>query len=118
MTAPHTEYGKAIGDRVEVALTPADGFGEPDPELQCTDDIGNVPPEPRRCGAQLQAQNDKGETLDFRVTRIDADKLTVDANHPLAGQTVTFAVTIVAIRDATPDEIRAGHPDGPPATLV
>lgn len=36
---------KTIGDRVEVTLTPADGFGKPDPELQFTDDIGNVPPE-------------------------------------------------------------------------
>lgn len=39
--------GKGDGDRVEVILTPADGFGDPKPELMFTDDIANVPPEHR-----------------------------------------------------------------------
>jgi FKBP-type peptidyl-prolyl cis-trans isomerase SlyD len=56
----------------------------------------------------------------FIVTDIADDKLTVDANHPLAGQNVTFEVTVVGIRDATADELRAGRPqslDGAPASL-
>jgi FKBP-type peptidyl-prolyl cis-trans isomerase SlyD len=46
----------------------------------------------------------------FRVTGIENGKLTVDANHPLAGQTVTFVVTVQDIRDATDDERKAGRP--------
>ncbi len=42
--------------------------------------------------------------------RIENDKLTVDANHPLAGQTVKFRVTICDVRDASPVELRAGQP--------
>jgi FKBP-type peptidyl-prolyl cis-trans isomerase SlyD len=44
------------------------------------------------------------------VTRIEDGKLTVDANHPLAGQTVKFIVTIVGVRPATLDEIANGIP--------
>ena len=105
--------GCAIGDKVTVSLAPAQAFGAHKPELTFTDDIDNVPTELRRSGAQLEAENDKGETLTFVVTRIDNGKLTIDANHPLAGQHVTFIVTVNDIRDATPEEIRAGRPGAP-----
>lgn len=102
--------GKKIGDRVEVSLNPQEGFGELDPELSFTDDIENVPPEYRRIGAEVEFQNERGETMQFRVSRIADGKLTVDANHPLAGQTVTFLVNVVNIRDASMDEIVSGLP--------
>jgi FKBP-type peptidyl-prolyl cis-trans isomerase SlyD len=60
-----------------------------------------VPPELRRLGASLEAQNASGEMLTFVVKRIENGKLTVDANHPLAGQTVKFRVTVRDVRDAT-----------------
>lgn len=55
-------------------------------------------------------RNDRGEEMLFRVTRIENGRLTVDANHPLAGQTVKFVVTIVAERPASLDEIANGMP--------
>ena len=102
--------GRAIGDRVVVQLSPADAFGEHDPKLTFTDDIDNAPVELRRVGAEFEAQNAKGESIVLVVTRVEADKITVDANHPLAGQTITFEVTVRDIRDATPEEIRNGRP--------
>lgn len=102
--------GKSVGDRVEVMLPPADGFGDPKPELMFTDDIANVPPEHRHLGSEVTFQNERGEEMLFRVTRIENGKLTVDANHPLAGQTVKFIVTIVAVRPASLDEIANGMP--------
>lgn len=103
--------GHRVGDSVEVELNPADGFGQPDPGLIFTDDIGNVPPEYRTLGALVEFENDAGEAMQFYVTKIADGKLTIDANHPLAGQTVTFKVNIVAIRDATLDEIANGKPE-------
>lgn len=103
--------GHAVGDTVEVELNPAEGFGEPDPGLTFTDDIANVPPEYRALGAIVEFENDAGEAMQFRVTKIADGKLTIDANHPLAGQTVVFKVNIVAIRDATLDEIANGKPE-------
>lgn len=102
--------GMDVGDKVEVLLPPQDGFGEHKPELTFTDDIGNVPPQHRQLGSEVTFENDRGEQMMFRVTRIENGRLTVDANHPLAGQTVKFVVTIVALRPATLDEIANGMP--------
>lgn len=102
--------GRQAGDKVEVLLPPRDGFGEHKPELTFTDDIENVPPEHRRLGSEVLFENERGEEMQFRVTRIENGKLTVDANHPLAGQTARFVVTIVGVRPATLDEIANGVP--------
>lgn len=105
--------GHVVGDKLEVVLTPESGFGVHDPSLTFTDDIANVPSEFRKIGAELEAKNEKGESMKFFVTQIDQEqgKVTVDANHPLAGQTVKFNVTITEIRDATSDELKNGRPD-------
>jgi FKBP-type peptidyl-prolyl cis-trans isomerase SlyD len=109
--------GRRVGERVTVTLAPEESFGRHDPGLTFTDDVENVPPELRRLGARLEAQNARGEILTFVVTRIEDGKLTVDANHPLAGQTITFDVKVEDVRDATADEIRAGRPGHGPVTL-
>ncbi len=44
------------------------------------------------------------------VTHVADGKITVDANHPLAGQTVTFDVTVRDIRDVTSEELKLGRP--------
>lgn len=100
--------GKRIGDRVEIILPPEDGFGERDPELSFTDDIENVPPQFRQVGAQVQMSNEAGDTKTFYVTSIEEGKLTVDGNHPLAGQNAVCVVNILNIREATQDELRNG----------
>ncbi len=100
--------GRRVGEKVSVTLAPEDGFGLHDPGLTFTDDLENVPEQFRHVGAQLQAQNAKGESLNFIVTHVGEKQVTVDANHPLAGQTVNFEATVAAIRDATPDEARSG----------
>jgi len=109
--------GKRSGDSIEATLSPEEGFGPHDPALTFTDDLENVPPELRHLGASLEAQNAKGEMLTFVVKHIENGKLTVDANHALAGQTVKFRVTIFDVRNATPDELRAGQPGASGATL-
>jgi FKBP-type peptidyl-prolyl cis-trans isomerase SlyD len=48
-----------------------------------------------------------------RVVQADANTVTLDANHPLAGETLNFQVTITEIRAASPDEIAHGHVHGP-----
>lgn len=102
--------GREVGDRVEVTLSPEEGFGPYRPELTFTDDLANVPPEFRFIGAEVEMQNDQGEAKKFVVSRIADDKLTVDANHPFAGKHITFAVTIVGIRDPRPQEVAQGAP--------
>ena len=110
--------GAKVGDRIEVTLAPEEGFGLHNPKLTYTDDLDNVPPEYRRIGAEVEFQNESGESMNFRVTKIENGKLTIDANHPLAGQTITFVVNVAAIRAASAEEIANGRPDdGMPPTL-
>lgn len=100
--------GCTLGDSVEVVLPPEKAFGYHDPAMTFTDDIDNVPPEFRRVGAEVEMQNDRGETRSFFVSKIEADKLTVDGNHPYAGKILTYAVTVADIRDATEEEKKKG----------
>ncbi len=106
--------GHQPGDRVEIRLSPAEGFGEHDPALTYTDDIDNVPPQFRRLGAEVEMQNDRGETRTFRVSRIENGRLTVDGNHPLAGKVLVFHVKVESVREATAEELRAGADSAPP----
>ena len=53
-------------------------------------------------------ENDKGETKNFIVTRMDEETLTVDGNNPLCGRDVIFRLEIQTVRNATPEEMEAG----------
>ena len=103
--------GCQVGDKVEVILSPEEGFGHSDPSLIYTDDLDNVPHEYRHVGAKVEFQNDSGDVMEFTVTRIENGTITIDANPPLAGQTIKFVVTVAMIRNATLDEIVSGRPD-------
>lgn len=105
--------GCAVGDTAEVTLSPEQAFGPHDPNLTFTDDIENVPPQFRRIGARVEMQNDRGEVKTFIVSRIEDGQLTVDGNHPFAGKTITFAVTVTDIRDATAEEQAQGVSQAP-----
>ncbi len=100
--------GRAVGDSIQVVLPPEKAFGEHDPSLTFVDDVDNVPPEFRHVGAEVEMRNDQGETRSFLVSKIEEGKLTVDGNHPFAGKTLTYAVTINDIRDATDEEMKKG----------
>jgi FKBP-type peptidyl-prolyl cis-trans isomerase SlyD len=93
---------------VNVSLSPEEGFGPHLPELTFTDDISNVPSQFQNIGAEVEFQNDRGESKIFRVTEITDGKLTVDGNHPFAGKTITYNITVRDVRDATADELKHG----------
>ncbi|VAW79426.1 FKBP-type peptidyl-prolyl cis-trans isomerase SlyD [hydrothermal vent metagenome] len=100
--------GCELGESVEVVLPPEKAFGQHDPGMTFTDNINNVPPQFRQIGAEVQMQNDSGETRAFIVSKIDGDQLTVDGNHPFAGKVLRYAVTVADIRDATEEEKKKG----------
>ena len=100
--------GHKVGDLVHVTLSPEEGFGPHQPELTFSDDINNVPPQFHSIGAEVEFQNDKGESKVFRVTAIEDGKLTVDGNHPFAGKSITYNITVKEVRDATADELKHG----------
>ena len=101
--------GARVGDEIAVELSPAEGFGEPDPELMYIENLENVPPEYRRIGAEAMFQNEDGETITMKVTKIEDGELTLDANHPFAGMTVVFKIKVLDLRQATLQEIGSGE---------
>ncbi|MGD8925211.1 MAG: FKBP-type peptidyl-prolyl cis-trans isomerase [Thioalkalispiraceae bacterium] len=101
--------GKKVGDEVSVSITPEEGFGYPDPELMHIERIENVPPEYLRIGAEAMFEDEQGETITMKVTKIENGEVTLDANHPFAGKTVVFVMRVVAVRDATEHEIGTGE---------
>lgn len=99
--------GKKVGDSVSVTLTPAEAFGEHDPQLVYRDKVDNVPMQYRYVGARPVFRNDRGEQMEFEVTAIEDGNIIIDGNHPYVGKTLTFEVTIDAIREASDAEVSA-----------
>lgn len=104
--------GKAVGETCQVRLTPEDAFGEYDAQLVRVETRDKFP-ENLNVGMQFQAESsDKGEVIVYTVTDIAEGKVVVDANHPLAGQTLNFECTVSAVRAATHEELMHGHVHG------
>ena len=87
--------GMAVGDKKTLALAPAEGYGERDPERIQKAEL-SVMPEGVKVGDRLTAKSGE-HTGHVLVSEIDGDDVTLDANHPLAGKTLVFEVEIVAI---------------------
>ncbi len=100
--------GRAVGETIEVAVPPKEGFGEYNEDLIYRDKIENVPEEYREIGKEAQFQNENGQTRTMVVSKIENGEIELDGNHPYAGQTMTFILNIKEIRDATADEVGSG----------
>ena len=104
--------GKSAGDVIAVPIDGNRIFGARDESLVFTDRIENVPQEYRQVGASILMENDRGQARTFLVTRMDDATLTVDGNNPLCGREVVFRLEVLAVRDATDEEMKAGGPIG------
>ena len=104
--------GRCAGEVIEVALDGNRIFGPRDESLVFTDRLENVPEEYRQVGVSILMENDRGQARSFTVTRMDDETLSVDGNNPLCGREVVFTLTVLNVRDATDEEMKAGGPVG------
>jgi FKBP-type peptidyl-prolyl cis-trans isomerase SlyD len=104
--------GHIAGDKFSVDVAPEDGYGTyidelvqvvPRKSFEGVDDLA--------VGMQFQAQTGQGP-IAVVVTEIEDDQVTVDGNHPLAGETLHFAIEIAEVREASAEEIKHGHVHG------
>jgi len=105
--------GKSAGDSLSVAISPAEGYGERDDSLMVVvprDKFENT--DELEVGMRFQTPTEGGMRV-VTIVQLDDDGVTVDANHPLAGENLNFDVTIVEVRDATAEELEHGHVHGP-----
>lgn len=105
--------GKQTGEQLNVRVPPEEGYGErmdtlrqevPKDRFQGAEDL--------QVGMQFHASTDSGPLV-VTVVDIEGDTVTVDGNHPLAGVTLNFDVTVREVRDATAEEMEHGHVHGP-----
>lgn len=106
--------GHAVGDHVEVDVAPAEAYGERN-ESQ----VQRVPKKYFRDGAKLKpgmitalAMKEGGQRT-VSVIKVGSSVIDVDLNHPLAGKTLHFDVEIIAVREASAEEISHRHVHGP-----
>jgi FKBP-type peptidyl-prolyl cis-trans isomerase SlyD len=105
--------GRAPGDAFKVDVAPDKGYGAHDPRgLQripreaFPDDVDLEP------GMQFGAEDPQGGSTTVWIVKVESDQVVIDTNHPMAGKTLHFDVSIEGVRDATREEIAHGHPHG------
>lgn len=105
--------GKQVDDELKVTVEPEEAYGEYTAELvtvlgrnmfEGVDEL--------EVGMQFHASAPDGGMQIVTITALEGDEVTVDGNHPLAGQRLTFEVKVVGVRDTTEDEQAHGHIHG------
>lgn len=106
-------YGMAIGEEKEVEVTPADGYGETDPDAyqRVPHDIFPQDMELTE-GTELHLKDQSGRAIEAYVAEISPEGVLLDFNHPLAGETLYFQVRITDLRPGTSEELAHGHVHG------
>jgi FKBP-type peptidyl-prolyl cis-trans isomerase SlyD len=101
--------GKTAGATLKVTVSPENGYGEHSPEAiqkvprSAFEGVDDIQP-----GMQFQTEAPHGAQI-IMVTEVSETEVTIDANHPLAGKTLHFDVSVEGVRDATPEELDHGH---------
>ena len=103
-------YGMEVGDQKSVVIQPEDAYGEYDPEsLQEAKKEEFSEEIPLDVGTFLDLEDDEGDVLSAQVIAAEEDTVTLDFNHPLAGKTLTFEITVTDLRPASEEELDHAH---------
>lgn len=107
--------GKSAGDTFNVDVTPEEGYGQRNDGLiqtvprEAFQGVDSINP-----GMQFRAQTDNGPLV-VTVVEVDDAQVKIDGNHPLAGQTLHFAIEVANVREASEQEKQVGHVEMPEA---
>lgn len=105
--------GKVAGDKVKAVVPPEEAYGpRNDKMVEVVSMTMFHDPKEVQPGMQFHAQTDHGMQI-ITVVSVADDKVTIDGNHPLAGETLTFDVEVMDVRDASAEELEHGHVHGP-----
>jgi FKBP-type peptidyl-prolyl cis-trans isomerase SlyD len=104
--------GKSAGERVQIIVPPESGYGVRDDSLVLSierdkfSEVGDL-----QEGARFRMETQKGPVI-FTVLKVGDSEVLVDGNHPLAGMSLNFDITIQSVREATSEELDHGHVHG------
>lgn len=102
-----------VGDTFDVVIPAKNAYGIVQKRL-----INEVPRDRFPVDAQIEVGSRfvldrQGSPTPVKITAIEGDQVTIDANHDLAGQDLHFTGSIASIREGTPEELSHGYPHGP-----
>ena len=101
--------GKVAGDELAVKVSPELGYGLIRDELfQEVDRSQFEGVTDLQVGMEFHAQTSNGMQV-VTISKIEGDTVTINGNHPLAGQELNFFVKVIDVREATADELASGH---------
>lgn len=91
--------GLEVGESIEVRLEPEEGYGQPRDDLFVDVERNQFPTDSEpEVGQTVQVQVSPGENRVATITEIEAESITLDLNHPLAGHALTFDLELVEIK--------------------
>ncbi|MEX2585882.1 MAG: peptidylprolyl isomerase [Balneolaceae bacterium] len=90
--------GLTAGETVEVTIPTDEAYGEAREDLVLSVSKSDLPEdiEPQ-VGMQLQVNQPQGDPVPVRITSVEEEEIQLDANHPLAGEDLTFKIDLVEI---------------------
>lgn len=104
--------GMALNEKKVFTLSPQEAYGERNDGLMQIIPRSEVPPEmPLKIGMIVGLMTPEGRQIPARIAQFDDQQLTMDLNHPLAGESLTFEVEVVGISN-TPTQEDEGCPSG------
>lgn len=105
--------GCELGTELSVSFPPDEGYGphETDKVVEVTKEQLGFEPD---AGSVVAARLPDGREQHLLVTKVEGDSVTLDGNHPLAGQTLNFEVSVASLREATSEELNAETVDTTP----
>ena len=103
--------GKKAGDKLSVTIQPEQAYGVFDPAMNQVVSRKMFEGMDIEVGMQFHADVNFGSGV-ITIAEINGDDITIDGNHPLAGEVLNFDVEIIDVRAATADELAHGHVHG------
>jgi FKBP-type peptidyl-prolyl cis-trans isomerase 2 len=90
--------GMELGSNKSVVIPSEEAYGEKREDMMVDIPIAQVPADIKpEVGMDLSIQNQDGQPMPVKVVNVDEEKITLDANHPLAGQDLIFDIQLIEI---------------------
>jgi FKBP-type peptidyl-prolyl cis-trans isomerase SlyD len=106
-------YGMTVGQTKQVFVRADDAYGKMDPTALLEVPRADFPAEiPAVVGTILEVKDSDGEIRQARIREVTESQIILDFNHPLAGKDLQFEVSIINLREASPEELEHGHVHG------
>lgn len=102
--------GRESGEEFEISIEPENAYGDKEPALvqkvphdafQGVDEVEE--------GMQFQVSDQSGNERVVTVVEVENQEVTIDGNHPLAGETLHFEIAVEEVREASDEELEHGH---------